>query len=289
MEQHCSVDCTGNDDFPIIPKKRTTSRGIPKFSRKFSFHSTLLPEFLKFSVEWFAFRKFNSFRNFWKLFQEISVPFAAVSKFSKVLVEWKAPNIHESSRILIGERNHCIIRLLHLRRTTYEGLVVVALLSLPFFAKLSNHTTNYNVASLRFLKQGKFFFHAIKPQLMFVFCLFHFVFHKYAGWNTMNKCPVSNGPFAASGHMVQNPPCWRASCPLGHPEQKGLHQDKFAFPLFWMSQCVACSPAWWILYHVTASCKGPIALSSLAKLTVDKKTTTKRKQANKHVNWGKWF
>ena len=22
--------------------------------------------------------------------------------------------------------------------------------------------------------------------------------------------------------------------------------------------CVACSPAWWILYHVTARCKGPI-------------------------------
>ena len=94
MEQHFSVDCTGNDDFPTFPKTRTASRSIPKFSkkisRKFSFHSTLLPKFLKFSVEWFAFRKFNSFRNFWKLFQEISVPFAAVSKFSKVLVEWKA-------------------------------------------------------------------------------------------------------------------------------------------------------------------------------------------------------
>ena len=87
--------CTGNDDFPTFSKKRTTSRGIPKFSkkisRKFSFHSTLLPEFLKILGEWFAFRKFNSFRNFWKLFQEISVPFYAVSKFSKVLVEWKAP------------------------------------------------------------------------------------------------------------------------------------------------------------------------------------------------------
>ena len=50
---------------------RTTSRGIPifskTFSRKFSFHSTLLPECLEFSVEWFVFRKFNSFgisRNF---------------------------------------------------------------------------------------------------------------------------------------------------------------------------------------------------------------------------------
>ena len=28
--------------------------------------------------------------------------------------------------------------------------------------------------------------------------------------------------------------------------------------LFWMSQWTACSPAWRILYHVTASCKGPI-------------------------------
>ena len=31
--------------------------------------------------------------------------------------------------------------------------------------------------------------------------------------------------------------------------------------LFWMSQWTACSPAWRILYHVTASCKGPIAIS----------------------------
>ena len=30
--------------------------------------------------------------------------------------------------------------------------------------------------------------------------------------------------------------------------------------LFWMSQWTACSPAWRILYHVTASCKGPIAI-----------------------------
>ena len=40
------------------------------FSRKFPFHSTLLPEFPEFSVEWFAFRKFNSFQNFWKLFRK---------------------------------------------------------------------------------------------------------------------------------------------------------------------------------------------------------------------------
>ena len=29
-----------------------------------------------------------------------------------------------------------------------------------------------------------------------------------------------NGPFAASGHMVQNPSCWRASYALGHPKQR---------------------------------------------------------------------
>ena len=75
---------------------------LPKFfSRKFSFHSTYLPQFLEFSVEWFAFRKFNSFRNFWKLFREISVPFAAVSTFSNGLVEWKAPlfSLLNSTRI----------------------------------------------------------------------------------------------------------------------------------------------------------------------------------------------
>ena len=47
----------------------------------------------------------------------------------------------------------------------------------------------------------------------------------------------------------------------GTSRTKRLHQDKFSFSLFWMSQCVACSPAWWILYHMTASCKGPIATS----------------------------
>lgn len=65
------------------------------FSPKFSFHSALLPEFLEFSVEWLTFRKFNSFRNFWKLFREFSVPFAAVFKFLKVLVERKALHMKE--------------------------------------------------------------------------------------------------------------------------------------------------------------------------------------------------
>ena len=64
------------------------------FSRKFSFYLTLLPEFLKFSVEWFAFRKeIQHFLEFLKLLREISGPFAAVSRFSKVLVKQKAPMV----------------------------------------------------------------------------------------------------------------------------------------------------------------------------------------------------
>ena len=49
--------------------------------RKFSINWTLLSEFLEFLVERFAFRKFSSFRDYWKIFQTLSVPFAAVSKF----------------------------------------------------------------------------------------------------------------------------------------------------------------------------------------------------------------
>ena len=49
-----------------------------QFSRKFSFHSTLLLEFLEFSVKCFALRKFNSSR---ESSREISVPFALASIF----------------------------------------------------------------------------------------------------------------------------------------------------------------------------------------------------------------
>ena len=38
------------------------------------FHLRLFPEFLEFSVEWFAFRKFNRFRNFWKLYYLLLFP-----------------------------------------------------------------------------------------------------------------------------------------------------------------------------------------------------------------------
>ena len=68
---------------------RYTHLIFEKIFRTLSFPSILLPEILKVWVEWVAFRDFSSFRNFWKLFGEISIPFAAVSKFSKVLVEWR--------------------------------------------------------------------------------------------------------------------------------------------------------------------------------------------------------
>ena len=45
-------------------------------------------KFPEFSVEWFAFRKFNNFRIFWIFSLGIYVPFVPVSKISEILVEW---------------------------------------------------------------------------------------------------------------------------------------------------------------------------------------------------------
>ena len=64
--------------------KTTYENNLPKFSKffpgSFFVYELSLLEFLELSVEWLAFRKFNSFQNFWKLFREISVPFAVSSK-----------------------------------------------------------------------------------------------------------------------------------------------------------------------------------------------------------------
>ena len=40
------------------------------------------------------------------------------------------------------------------------------------------------------------------------------------------------GPFAADSHMVQNPPCWRASYALGHPKQSDFIQSNLNFRCF---------------------------------------------------------
>ena len=50
--------------------------------------------------------------------------------------------------------------------------------------------------------------------------------------NSLQVTKWLNGPFAASSHMVQNPPCWRASCPLGHPEQSDFIKTNLHFLCF---------------------------------------------------------
>ena len=59
----------------------------------------------------------------------------------------------------------------------------------------------------------------------------------------LKRVTWSNGPFAASGHMVQTPPCWRASYPLGHPKQR-----KFKFVLV-KSLCSGCPSGQLALQH----------------------------------------
>ena len=38
--------------------------------------------------------------------------------------------------------------------------------------------------------------------------------------STRPQVDMDNGPFAAYCHVVQNPPCWRATYVLGHPKQR---------------------------------------------------------------------
>ena len=74
---------------------------------------------------------------------------------------------------------------------------------------------------------------------------------EYAMEQIKNNRNNTNRPFAASGHMVQNPPCWRASYALGHPKQR---KCKFALM---KSLCSGCPSGQLALQH-GASCKGPI-------------------------------
>ena len=78
--------------FPEFPKKKKDNlTRYTQIFQKIFFPKVFFPfNFAPgFSVEWFAFRKFNSFRNFWKLFREISVPFTSVSKFRKFWLNGK--------------------------------------------------------------------------------------------------------------------------------------------------------------------------------------------------------
>ena len=88
MKQHCSE----------FPEKRTTLRRNLRKSlqyQEFPSHLTFFLEFWDFLIEWFAFRKFNNFRIFWKLSQEISAPFVPVRRISDCLFEWKSPLVSD--------------------------------------------------------------------------------------------------------------------------------------------------------------------------------------------------
>ena len=65
---------------------------FPKiYYQEFLLQLNFIPEFSEISIEWFPFEKFNNFRIFRKLSQEISIPIATISKVPEFLVEQKAP------------------------------------------------------------------------------------------------------------------------------------------------------------------------------------------------------
>ena len=73
-----------------------------KFCRKFFFRATLYVKISR-NFGWVVrISKIQPFPGFLKLFREISVPFAAVSKVSKVLVEWKAPMVYACCTVFPG-------------------------------------------------------------------------------------------------------------------------------------------------------------------------------------------
>lgn len=86
---------TNRTAFPKFLKKKTISRGRPKFftkfvSWKFSFHSTLLPEFLR-SFSWIVYiSEIQQLLQFLEIFCTICCCFQV---FEKVLTEWKAPKV----------------------------------------------------------------------------------------------------------------------------------------------------------------------------------------------------
>ena len=71
-----------------------------------------------------------------------------------------------------------------------------------------------------------------------------------------------NRPFAAGGHMVQIPKYWRAKeCARLQKKTQWLTRNAWFFFVYisqWSLVTFFCSPIFWILYHVTSSCKGPI-------------------------------
>ena len=93
--------------FPKFPEKRTTLRGIPKFSKLFFpeifFPFNFASRISRIFCEWFAYRKFNNLRISGNVSENCS-PFAAVSKFSKVLVEWA--KVSDRARVQVWFISH---------------------------------------------------------------------------------------------------------------------------------------------------------------------------------------
>ena len=58
--------------------------------------------------------------------------------------------------------------------------------------------------------------------------------------------------------------------------------------LFWMPQWTACSPAWRILYHVTASCKRPIVSVVLWTLSLRTSFTSGASWKVEVMTWNTW-
>ena len=81
-----AVHSTKNHSFAFLQKFPVANRTA--FSR---IPGIPLSEFPRFSVECFAFQKFNNFRIFWTLSQEIYRSNFFVFKFSEFLVEWTGP------------------------------------------------------------------------------------------------------------------------------------------------------------------------------------------------------
>ena len=73
-----------------------------KFSRKYSFRATLHAKISR-NFGWVVrISEIQPFPGFLKLFREISVPFAAVSKVSKVLAELQAPMVYAWCTVFPG-------------------------------------------------------------------------------------------------------------------------------------------------------------------------------------------
>ena len=71
----------------------------------------------------------------------------------------------------------------------------------------------------------------------------------------------TNRPFAAEGHMIQNPKYWRAKECVRLPYKTQLTRKVWVFCVCisqWSLVAFFCSPIFWILHHVTSSCKWPL-------------------------------